>query len=341
MLGEAAGSAPLTTPALWLTGLERGLMLAGLALALGGLAGRGLARQYKGARPGPLPAPWALRGALLGAVASASLLLTALAGPGLAARLATPHPPGLPSGGTARIAAVELALFAVTAILLRLRRSGWGAVLLSAVVLAEGIRSHPEGVVPVAGAFVTCCHLFPAVLWAGMLCYALRAAIAWRDHPVAAHGIVKLYATAAAWLFVLVIGTGLISALVLVPLGSLLTTTYGLFLVAKAAVVCAAAGLAVAGRLWLRRQPAGGAGPALATKLEIGALALVLAITGVLTVLTPPAQPGSAPSGSAGQAAAPHPAHLVSEHGWCRSATSVVHPRAARVYPRIESGDSM
>jgi copper transport protein len=288
MLGDAAPALPLTTPDLWLTGLERGLMLAGLALALGGLAGRGLSRQYKGARPGPLPAPWALRGALLGAAASAALLITAVAGPDLATRLARPSPPGLPSGGTAKIAAAELALFALAAILLRLRRPGWGAVLLSGVVIAEGIRSHPEGVLPGAGAFVTYCHLFPAVLWAGMLCYALRAAIAWRDHPVAAHGIVKLYATAAAWLFVLVIVTGVVSALVLVPLGSLVTTTYGLFLVAKAAVVCAAAGLAVAGRLWLRRQPAGRIGPALATRLEVAALALVLAITGILTVLTPP-----------------------------------------------------
>ena len=67
MSSGAAASVPLTTPGLWLTGIERGLMLAGLALALGGLAGRGLARHYKGARPGPLPGPWALRGSLLGA----------------------------------------------------------------------------------------------------------------------------------------------------------------------------------------------------------------------------------------------------------------------------------
>ncbi len=290
-------------------------MLAGLALALGGLAGRGLSRQYKGARPRPLPAPWALRGALLGAAASVALLITAVTGPGLAAQLARPDPPGLRSGGTAEVAAVELALFALAAILLRLRQSGWAAVLLSGVVLAEGIRSHPEGVVPVAGAFVTYCHLFPALLWAGMLCYALRAAIAWRDHPVAAHAIVRLYATAAAWLFVLVSVTGLISALVLVPLGSLFTTTYGLFLVSKAAVVCVAAGLAVAGRRWLRRGLAAGPAPALATKIEIAALAVVLAITGILTVLTPPAQPSSAPSGAVGQPAAPRPAHGASRNG--------------------------
>ncbi len=304
MVGDVAATVPLTTPGLWLTGIERALMLGGLALALGGLAGRGLSRQYKGERPGPLPGPWALRGALLGAGGAAALLVTALVGPGLAAELARPAPPGLTSGGTAPIAAVELALFAIAAILLRLRRSGPAALLLCGVVLAEGVRSHPEGVVPVAGAFVTYCHLFPAVLWAGMLCYALRAAIAWRADPVAAHGIVRLYATAAAWLFAVVLVTGIISALVLVPLGSVLTTTYGLLLVAKAAVVCVAAGLAVAGRRWLRRQPDTEAGLALATRLEVIALAVVIAITGILTVLTPPARASAVPSGSAHQAAA-------------------------------------
>jgi copper transport protein len=288
MLGDAAASVPLTTPDLWLTGFERGLMLAGLALALGGLAGRGLARHYKGSRPGPPPGPWAVRGSLLGAAASAALLITAMIGPGLAARLARPNPAGLTSGGTAQIAAIELVLFALAAILLRLRKSGPGVALLCGVIIAEGIRSHPEGVVPAAGALVTYCHVFPAVLWAGMLFYAVRTAIAWRGHPAAAQGIIRLYATAAAWLFALVVVSGIISALVLVPIGSVFTTTYGLFLVAKAVVVGVASGAAVAGRIWLRRQSAAGHGPALATKVEVGALAAVLAITGILTVLTPP-----------------------------------------------------
>jgi copper transport protein len=282
-------------------------MLAGLAMALGGLAGRGLSRQYKGERPGPLPAPWALRGALLGLAASVALLVTAAIGPGIAARLAQPAPPGLRSGGTAEIAAIEAALFVLAAISLRLRRSGLAAVLLSGVVLAEGIRAHPEGVIPVAGAFVTYCHLFPAVLWAGMLFYALRAAAAWRDHPAAAQGIVRLYATAAAWLFAVVLITGVVSALVLVPLGSLLTTAYGRFLIAKAVIVCLAAGLALAGRRWLRRAEPG-VGPSLATRLEMCALAAVLIITGILTVLTPPARPSSAASTPPGQAARQHPA---------------------------------
>jgi copper transport protein len=288
MVADAIAAVPLTTPDLWLTGVERGLMLAGLAVALGGLAGRGLARYYKGARPGPAPGPWALRGSLLGAAASAVLLATSLIGPGLAAQLARPNPPGLTSGGTAQIAAIELALFAIAVVFLRMRRSGPAAALLSGVVIAEGIRSHPEGVVPAAGAFVTYCHVFPAVLWAGMLFYAVRTAIAWRDHPAAAHGVIKLYATAAAWLFALVVISGVISALILVPLGSLFTTTYGLFLVAKAVVVGVAAGAAATGRMWLRRHPAAGAGPALATRLEVVALATATGITGILTVLTPP-----------------------------------------------------
>ena len=303
---------PLSTPALWLTGAERGLMFGGLALALGGLAGRGLARQYKGERPGPLPPPWALRGALAGLAACCALLVTALAGPGIAAGLAQPAPPGLRSGGTAEIAAVEAVLFALAALLLQLRRPGWGAVLLAGVVLAEGIRSHPEGVIPVAGALVTYCHLLPALLWAGMLAYALRTAIAWRGHPVAAQGIIRLYATAAAWLFSLVLITGIVSALVLVPVSSLVTTTYGRFLIAKAVIVGVAAGLAVAGRMWLRRPAGPGIGPALVTRLEISALAAVLAITGILTVLTPPAKPASAQSGLSGQVASQHPTHLPS-----------------------------
>jgi copper transport protein len=290
MIDVGAAGTPFSAPALWLTGLERGLMLAGLATALGGLAGRGLSRQYKGERPARLPAPWALRGSLLGLAASAALLVTAAAGPGIAARLAQPPPPGLPSGGTAEIAAVEAALFALTAVAVRLRRPGVAATLLSGVVVAEGIRSHPEGVIPVAGAFVSYCHLFPALLWAGMLFYALRAAYAWRDYPVAAQGIVRLYATAAAWLFAVVLATGVISAVVLVPPGSLVTTAYGLFLLAKALIVIFAAGLALAGRQWLRRHPQPGAGPALATRLEAGALGAVLFVTGILTVLTPPAR---------------------------------------------------
>lgn len=282
---------PLTTPGLWLTGAERGLMLIGLAIAMGGLAGRGVARQYSGARPAPLPPPWALRGSLLGLAASAALALTAFAGPGLAANLARPPVDWLGSHATARVAVAEAVCFGLAAIALRLGRPRWSILPLFGVVLAEAIRAHPDGIVPAAGAFVTFCHLLPAVTWAGMLLYTVRAAVAWRDYPAAMQNLVRLYARAAGWLLAAVLITGLISAVLLVPLGSLLTTTYGQFLIAKAVLVCMVTGCAVASQVWLRRTVPAGAGPAAATRLECAGLAVVLVVTGLLTVLTPPAKP--------------------------------------------------
>jgi copper transport protein len=291
MLNLAAARVPLTTPDLWLTGLERWLMLVGLAIALGGLAGRGVARYYKGTHPSPLPPPWALRGSLLGLGASAALLVTAIIGPNLASRLAQPPAPGLEKNTTAAIALIEMAFFALSALCVWLRRPGLAAMWLCGVVLAEGIRAHPEGIVPAAGAALSYIHLLPAVIWVGMLIYVLRAAAAWRADPVAMQGLIRHYSKAAGWLFAIIVITGVISALVLVPLGSVLTTTYGLFLVAKASLVLVVAILAITGQAWLRRRPLPGAGPGLATKLEVAALVAVLAITGILTVLTPPAKP--------------------------------------------------
>ena len=293
-----AGGAParLSMPVVWETAVARWLLLAGLSIALGGLAGRGLARQYLArddtpATPVRPPGPWALRGSLTGLAASAALLITALAAPGVAAALARPRAAGLGTRGTAIVAAAEAVCFALAAILARLRQPGWSVAPLLGVVLAEGIRAHPEGVIPAAGALLSYCHLLPAVLWAGMLVYTARAAIAWRDHPGSARGLFGLYGTAAAWLFGVVVVTGAISAILLVPLSSLLTTTYGRFLIVKAALVALAAVLALVSRAGLRRRGHPGTRLPLATRLEIAALAAVLAATGLLTVLTPPGTP--------------------------------------------------
>jgi copper transport protein len=263
---------------------------------LGGITGRGLARLYLAredtpAPPAPPPMPWALRGSLLGLAGSAALLVTALAGPGVAASLARPPVALMGSRATAVIAAAELACFALAAILVRRRRPGWSVLPLIGVVVAEAIRAHPEGIIPVAGALLTCCHLTPAVMWAGMLVYTGRVAIAWRSSPRLVQGVFRLYGTAAGWLFAVVVVTGLFSVLLLVPLRSLPTTTYGRFLIAKAALVAVAAALAVAGRAGLRRPAPPGTGLRLVTRLEIAALAAVLAATALLTVLTPPAKP--------------------------------------------------
>jgi copper transport protein len=188
---------------------------------------------------------------------------------------------------------VECVAFALAAGVLRLRQPGLSVLPLLAVVLAEAIRAHPEGIVPVGGALLSVVHVLPAVMWAGMLVYTLRAAIAWREDPVAMRGLIRLYANAAVWLFAVVVLTGVVSALVLVPLGSLLSTGYGIMVIVKAVLVAAVAGAAIAGRAWLGRGPdsARPAARARAARAECYGLAAVLAATAVLTVLTPPATP--------------------------------------------------
>ncbi len=289
-----AGAQP-STLGLWPLAVARWVLFAALAVALGGLAARALARRYTGPPPGPLPAPWALRACLLGLAAAFVLAVLQLGGGNLAAGLAHLSVPRLLASEPGEIAAAEIAAFAAAAVALRLRLPGMAVPALLAVVVAEGLRAHPESVVPGWGALLTIAHLLPAVLWAGMLFYVVRAGIAWRADPAAVRALVRLYARAAAWLFALVVGTGVVAALVLVtPLSALLTTSYGEVLLVKAGLVGAAAVLALAGRRWLRRQPGPGAGPALATRVESGTLAAVLAAAGLLVALAAPAT-GSQP----------------------------------------------
>ena len=286
----------------------RWLLLAGLAGALGGVAGRGLARQYQGTAPAPLPPPWALRSSLLGAAAAALLALVIGASRSLDASLAHSAVAPLITSTQDRLVVIECAAFLLAAVALRLRRPGLAVLPLLGVIAAESIRAHPKGIVGVGGALLTCVHVLPALMWAGMLLYTLRAAMAWRQDPVAVRGLIRLYANAAAWLFALAVLTGVVIALVLIPVHSLvhslLTTGYGIALLVKAALVLAAAVLALRGRAWLGRPLPAGAGAARATWRECGALAAVLAVTGVLTVLTPPASPAPARPGHAAVAAA-------------------------------------
>ena len=232
----------------------RWLMLAGLAGALGGLAGRGLARQYKGAAPAPLPTPWALRSSLLGLAATAGLTVVIFSARALLTLPAHPAVAALVTTSQGGLVGIECVAFALAAGALRLRQPGLSVLPLPRV-LAEAIRAHPEGIIPVGGALLSVVHVLPAVMWAGMLVCTLRAAIAWREDPVAARGLIRLYANAAVWLFAVVVLTGLVSALVLVPLGSLLSTGYGIMVIVKAVLVAAVAGAAIAGRAWLGRVP--------------------------------------------------------------------------------------
>ncbi len=286
-LGSAPAAQP-SAPGQWQTAILRWVLFAALATALGGLAGSALARRYPQPGPARLPSPWALRGSLLGATASAGLAVLILGAGSLAAGLEHLSVPRLLASGPGVITVVEFGSFTAAAVLARLRHPVWAVVPLLTVVVAEGLRAHPESVIRAGGALLTWVHLLAAALWAGMLFYVVRAAIAWRADPGAIRALVRLYARVAAWLFAVVVLTGVVSALVLVPLGSLLTTGYGRVLIVKAALVAATAALALAGRRWLRHQPRPGAGPALATRAESGTLAAVLAAAALLSTFAAP-----------------------------------------------------
>src|SRR5260370_1171834 len=232
--GGGRGAAAPPAGGRWPFGGGRWRLSAGLAGPLGGLGGGGRAGLSGRAPPVPLPGPWALRGSLLGLAAGVVLAALQLGAGSLSAGLAHLSVPKLLSSGPGVVVAVELGSFAVAAVLLRLQRPRWAVLPLLAVVAAEGMRAHPESVVPGGGALLTWAHLLAAALWAGMLFYVVRAAIAWRADPRAVRGLVRLYARVAAWLFALVVVTGVVSAPGLVPLGSLVSTDYGRVLILKA-----------------------------------------------------------------------------------------------------------
>src|ERR1700684_1472913 len=140
------GSARLSMPLVWAPAAARWLRCAGLSVALGGLAGRGLARQYKGTFPVPLPAPWALRASLLGAAASAWLALIAVGAAGLVPGFA--RVPRLFATTAGAIAGTELVLFVIAAGLLRLRRPGLAALPLLGGGGGEGVRAPPGSHLP-------------------------------------------------------------------------------------------------------------------------------------------------------------------------------------------------
>jgi copper transport protein len=169
-------------------------------------------------------------------------------------------------------------------------------VPLAVVVVAEGWRSHANTSAPGWGTLLTGVHLAAVAVWVGALAHVARAVLAWRRERPAVRWVLAGYVRLAAWMFALVVATGITSALLLVPLTALLTTTYGQVLLIKLAVVALAAGLALAARLALRRRDRLDRVRVL-TRVESTVLIGVLGLSAVL-VPTPPAtnqQPGPPP----------------------------------------------
>ncbi|MFB7822110.1 CopD family protein [Streptomyces hydrogenans] len=264
------GTGELRIPAAGATSLLRVLLLAGLALAAGELAGTRLA----GA--GPLPRPLAAPGALLAAAASAGLLLLLAAVSGLS--LPVVH--GLREGRLLLVTANACLLAAVCA---ASRRPGLAALPLAAAVVAEALRAHPEAAGFGVGAGLTVVHLTAASLWTGTLLYVLRV-VRLRD---GGREVFLRYARMAACVFVALAVTGTASTLRRLPPEAALSTAYGRVLLVKLAFFGGAGLLALAARSRLlsgtdARPPA---------RVEPAVLAVIVALSALLTVAPDPRRP--------------------------------------------------
>lgn len=288
-VGAGATSA---TEGLRFTALLRWMLFAGLALGLGGLFGDVISRRDAELRPvSTTIRPWLSGGAVVGLLATLGLLV-ALAGDGSVLRgLGSADLGHLLTTVPGRVAAVEVLAFAGAAVLFVTRQRLLGGVVLSLVAVAEGFRAHPQAVVPGAGAVLTGVHLLAAAVWVGALVHVLRVAYAARRRGLRAAPIVAAYARLAIWLFLAVVVSGTLSAVLLIPGGtwehSLFGTGYGLSLVVKLVMVAAIAALAVAARRDLRARP-DRAQPGAAARYEAVGLVVVLGMSGLLTALAPP-----------------------------------------------------
>ncbi|NEE09552.1 copper resistance protein CopC [Streptomyces sp. SID7499] len=259
------------------TTILRWLLFAALAVVLGEAAGRRLAARALDS-PARRPRTWALPSALVGTAAALALAALQLGDGSLSSLTGTR--PGV-------LALVEVAGFALASLAVLVGRRVWAIVPLAAVLVAEAQRAHPQAEQAVAGPLLTFVHLTAAALWAGALLHVLRTLAVWRGERFPVRALLLSYARLAAWLFGAVVVTGLVSALLLVPLDDLATTTYGQVLLVKIALVAVVAGLALAARRRLCR--AGTHSPQRPARAETGVLAVVLALSATLTVLSVPA----------------------------------------------------
>jgi len=281
--GTASGAAPVS----WGDAALRWLLFAGLAVALGGVIGERFTTTARAEKPALSPLrSWIPPGALIGlagVVGLAALLVTETAAVS-----------ALWQGRAGQFLLAEALCLAVASGLAALRGGrarAWAVLPLAVVAVAEGLRSHANVAVPGWGALLTGVHLAAVALWVGALLHVARAALAWRREAPAVRWVLFGYLRLAAWVFVIVIGTGTITALVLVPLSAVLTSTYGQVLLIKLALVALAAGLALTARRTLGHSlghPDRLDRIRTLTRIESSMLLAVLALSAVL-VSTPPA----------------------------------------------------
>ncbi len=281
--GAGATSGQVTD---WAAAIVRWLLLAGFALAVGGVAGERIIATARAENPAlPRLRRWSPYGAVLGVLAGLVAIALLVADIGTVSTLWR--------SGPGRVAVADAVGFTLALALLCTRQKLWALLPLAVVAAAEGTASHSNVELPIIGAALTGVHMVGAALWVGALLHIARAAVRWRARPPAVRWILIAYARMAAWVFAVVVITGTVMALLLVPLQALTSTTYGKTLLVKLALVAAATGLALAGRWALRRKRLGRVGRTV--RAEGVTLVVVLSATAVLVSTPNPGADGNEP----------------------------------------------
>lgn len=213
---------------------------------------------------------------------------------GVAARAALEQ--GISGDATTAAAALTVAmvLLLLAALASGLASPFPAAVSIAGVVVAWSARSHSAAAEGVWGWLLDAAHLGAAAAWTGSLAFVVAAL--WRargsDRRAGVGGVGR-YARFATWLVIVVAGTGIVQAVLLLPdVAALWSTGYGRVITVKSVLFAAAllAAIVARGRALTRDRPR------LLRRLTTGeaaVLAGVLAAAAVLVNAAPP-RPASA-----------------------------------------------
>ncbi|MEU0678447.1 copper resistance D family protein [Streptomyces albogriseolus] len=270
--------------------LLRTVLFAALAVPVGELFAVRLARASPGAPPA-LPRSWSTVANSVGLVAALGLASVVATGNLLPTSPADIDVGGLYETRDGKLALLEVNGFLAAALCSASRRPVTQALPLAAVVVAEALRAHPTTEYgPLVGSGLTLVHLTCASLWVGGLPHVLRTLRLW-GHAEAGAALLGRYARVALVLLAAITATGVCSSLRRMPSETILTqltdTAYGRVLLAKVILMAGVSALA----LWARVRLARAADPLTArspARAEVCLLALVVAVSGLLTALPVP-----------------------------------------------------
>ncbi len=270
--------------------LLRTVLFAALAIPVGELFVARLARSVPGAPPA-LPRGWSTTANCVGLAAALALASVVATGNLIPSGPADIDVGGLYASRDGKLALLEVNGFLAAALCAASARPGTQVWPLAAIIVAEALRAHPTTEYsPLIGSGLTLVHLTCASLWVGGLVYALRTMRLWK-RDMAGAALLGRYARWAALLLAALTATGVGSSLRRMPpetvLEQLTDTAYGRVLLAKVILMAGVAALALWARIRLARaaDPLSASSPA---RAEVYALALVVAVSGLLTALPVP-----------------------------------------------------